>query len=645
MKSNSIQKTLPRLTKLMVLLLILLILPVNIFLQLYLQHQSQEESSQEMFGQLEQLIQTSQSDLEYSKEEFSESVIRSADAVAYFTAMNPDIPYNLEASRELAQKLDIDEIHFFNKEGEIFGGTLPKYYGFTFNSGEQMQFFLPMLKDKDLKLCQDITPNTAEQKNMQYAAVWMDDGSMIVQVGMEPRRLMEKIEEKDMDNLLTSMPFDLRGHLHVVDKNTSKMIASTDKSLIGRSFDEQLVNQYLSYTKENDEDKTFHVTYKGTRYCVYLHSYEDKLLIRTYLSKYPVIDVFRSTLLVLLYIGLAAIAVIGIIHWYVNRKLVNNLTNIIDNLQKVGMGDMENITLATDITEYNQLVLYVNEMLSSLRLNWNRISYLINNSQFPVGILAVNSFYKKSLINGRILELLGIETTMSLEAPETIQMTKEVLAQILSNEVNSSEQVYKHNSNDEDIFLRIEVIEDEQSITHYVTDVSTWWNELDSIKEESNLDFLTKLYNRRGFHAIMGDKFYDPDSLGLGLMLMIDADNLKKINDIYGHHIGDEYLRAIARELKKAAGSNAICARLGGDEFAVFIYGYHSKYAILEIYSRISAKRGLKCAPANTDIVVSLEFSIGTALYPDESTNFHKLMQIADKKMYEEKKQRAKTIT
>lgn len=61
-----------------------------------------------------------------------------------------------------------------------------KYFGLNFRSGEQMQFFLPMLSDRSLELCQDITPNTAEQKLMQYAAVWREDGEGIVQIGMTP---------------------------------------------------------------------------------------------------------------------------------------------------------------------------------------------------------------------------------------------------------------------------------------------------------------------------------------------------------------------------------------------------------------------------------------------------------------------------
>ena len=72
MKNNSIRKTLPRMIMLMASILLLLILPVNIWLQLKLQHKSQLESSQEVFGQLEQLLEMNEKDLEKEKEVFRE---------------------------------------------------------------------------------------------------------------------------------------------------------------------------------------------------------------------------------------------------------------------------------------------------------------------------------------------------------------------------------------------------------------------------------------------------------------------------------------------------------------------------------------------------------------------------------------------
>ena len=55
--------------------------------------------------------------------------------------------------RKIASLLQVDELHLFDMEGRLYAGSEPKYYDYTFRSGEQMQFFLPMLDDVDLQLC------------------------------------------------------------------------------------------------------------------------------------------------------------------------------------------------------------------------------------------------------------------------------------------------------------------------------------------------------------------------------------------------------------------------------------------------------------------------------------------------------------
>ena len=74
--------------------------------------------------------------------------------------------YDVEELQKIADLILVDEIHLFDKNGYIYSGTLPKYYGFSFDSGEQMEYFKPMLTDKKLTMCQDVTPNTAEGKEL-----------------------------------------------------------------------------------------------------------------------------------------------------------------------------------------------------------------------------------------------------------------------------------------------------------------------------------------------------------------------------------------------------------------------------------------------------------------------------------------------
>ena len=250
MRNRSIKTVLPNLVSMMIMLFLLWILPVNFYIQRYMQHQGQQNHATEMFGQLEQLINTNDEELIIEEAEFKKGCIRAADTIAYHMKKIGKSFLDVSNSKELAEKMNVDEIHFFNPQGKIISGTHPQYYGYTFNSGEQMKFFAPMLHDRRLKLCQDIVPNTAENKEMQYAAVWLDDGSGIVQIGMEPRRLLQRMAEKSLSKVIDGMPFDVNGYFHVLDKNTYEIVASTVKNSVGLKWFEK---EDLPYGEEVSE--------------------------------------------------------------------------------------------------------------------------------------------------------------------------------------------------------------------------------------------------------------------------------------------------------------------------------------------------------------------------------------------------------
>ena len=73
----------------------------------------------------------------------------------------------------------------------------------TVYDGEQIGFFKPLLSDKSLRLCQDIAPNTAEGKKIQYAALWSDNGKFIVQVGMEQDSVKRATEKNELSYIFS----------------------------------------------------------------------------------------------------------------------------------------------------------------------------------------------------------------------------------------------------------------------------------------------------------------------------------------------------------------------------------------------------------------------------------------------------------
>lgn len=151
----------------------------------------------------------------------------------------------------------------------------------------------------------------------------------------------------------------------------------------------------------------------------------------------------------------------------------------------------------------------------------------------------------------------------------------------------------------------------------------------------SETDRMTGLYNRGcGERKII--KAIKNNSKGF--LCLIDCDKFKKINDTYGHAVGDQVIIAVAQALKKSCREHDIVLRLGGDEFAMFISGLTTKEQAQMFVQRIFKELDKICISElkkDDKIYVSLggAFSDG-----DEALTFDQLYRYADSAMYHSKK-------
>ena len=136
-----------------IIIAMLFSLSVNYYLQINVSENEMDVSSKELFWQIEQILSQNQIELQQVTEDFRDKCLLQARNVAYIVQYNPAILEDQLEMEKVAALLEVDEFHVFNLEGEIYAGSEPKYFGYTFESGEQMQFFLPMLTDKNLSLC------------------------------------------------------------------------------------------------------------------------------------------------------------------------------------------------------------------------------------------------------------------------------------------------------------------------------------------------------------------------------------------------------------------------------------------------------------------------------------------------------------
>lgn len=177
---------------------------------------------------------------ESSEERFVKSLkddyIVRVKTISYIVDAKPEVEYDIDELQKIASLMSVDEIHFIDETGTIYSGSIPKYFGYSFDSGEQMAFFKQMLNNYDLTLCQDVTPNTAEAKEMMYAITWNESKTHRVQVGITPKRLLKELKQNQISNVVSNMPVYKGMEIYVVNSKTKIIEGATDKNKIGKKI-------------------------------------------------------------------------------------------------------------------------------------------------------------------------------------------------------------------------------------------------------------------------------------------------------------------------------------------------------------------------------------------------------------------------
>ena len=152
-----------------------------------------------------------------------------------------------------------------------------------------------------------------------------------------------------------------------------------------------------------------------------------------------------------------------------------------------------------------------------------------------------------------------------------------------------------------------------------------------------NHDSLTGLPNRK--HLINKLENYIETQKYFALCF-IDLDKFKNINDTYGHHAGDMYLKHVGEVLAHLLRENDLVARIGGDEF-VMLFEYNDGISYIEsTIKRIEAITKEKPLYYNEDIIIPIQYSLGTSIYPQNGKNIQELLAYADEQMYAKKKKK-----
>lgn len=291
------------------------------------------------------------------------------------------------------------------------------------------------------------------------------------------------------------------------------------------------------------------------------------------------------------------------------------------------------------IREIDALSSSIEQLSRNVAESSSRLSKIIEISQINIGAFEWNKSNNMVYVTENFFPLFGQPALPDVTSCELFETRIQKLTPFLEESfLEGNISIFKVPlENGESRWLRMKIVETQFSHLGVIVDVSSEMMEKRKIEYERDYDLLTNLLNRRAFHTRTEKLQAHPDVLKTGALIMMDLDNLKYINDTYGHDCGDGYIRCAADVLRHYGNVNSVVARMSGDEFFLFFYGYENRDQIKAVIQK------MRTDLANASLVLpdgtsfKLRASAGIAWYPDDSTDVQQLIQFADFAMYEVK--------
>ena len=425
---------------------------------------------------------------------------------------------------------------------------------------------------------------------------------------------------------------DTAAALYAIDPETQEILGST------RAGETGMLASELGICMDNLEDEKIHsMTINGREsYCIGRKA-GSVLLLRSNLKKTIQTQILVNTLLLSAYFLMMCVIILTAIYLFLDWRITKAFANVNQKLDEVEKGDTGVSFAETATPEFATLCDHINAMKKSIMDYPQKLSRSLEAARIHIGVIESVPGYKRVIVTPEVKDFLQI-TAEELHAlslrPELFWEKKDGLFRRAADIGDGILQL----PGPEEQYVKEERFSYGGSNIQVLIDVTKSVLEKKKLEVERDTDQMTGIYNRRAFFARLNELFQKPDSLGQAALCVMDLDNLKHINDFYGHEYGDKYLLAMAAVLKENQSERALAARLGGDEFILFFHGFADETSLNAAIDTVRNTRKTRVIHLPDGAVCGLKFSMGTAYYPKEGLNSPELIRMADERMYQEKK-------
>lgn len=290
----------------------------------------------------------------------------------------------------------------------------------------------------------------------------------------------------------------------------------------------------------------------------------------------------------------------------------------------------------THIDEIDRLSCAVEDLSSAVADSSSKFSEIIRLTGLPVGVFEFIEGSPTAFCSRTLCDLLCWPEAGSADVSLPIETFSRRLTR-LAGELSGSGDPHLRcfqTPTGETRWVRIIHLAEGQNHFGSIVDVTRDVLEKQKIEFERDYDSLSRLYNRRAFERELTALFTAPEGLGHAALVMFDLDNLKYLNDTYGHDCGDQYITAFSSLLSGGTPPHCVTARRSGDEFYAFYYGYDSREALHGDIDTLYRAIRASSLTLPSGLAYRMRASGGVAYYPDDARSYDDLIRYADFAMY-----------
>lgn len=537
-----------------------------------------------------------------------------------------------EVIESLQAIMELKKINLIDENGEIIMSDNPQGIGVNLadvgRASELYRMVKGELESPLISVGERSDQGSGEVTGRDYVAVRLEESGNVVQITFDSENVDEARRSTEIGSVVHYFitPYDTT--LFVVDFE-GKLLGVTDGSRGGEALSGVQVNQQMLDLFENSQEGR--VRFQDGHMGYLLTTVTDEFILAAFYDMSTEVSTFVQTMLVLaaMFVGTFAIAMLLLKHLF-RVHLVDDFNRMEEDIEAFMEGDVEREIRPCTNPELEHLNDAVRMMKEEYRHKSERLNRIIGGLNSNVGAFECLDYTNYTFISDNLQRLLEL----SDEEMHHFQKGGGEFARFMAvlDEQKGEEDTLFYRGR----WLKITTYRLEHEYFGLVTDRTEEYMErernlrdLRDAETRAQRDSLTGLYSRAAFEQMVTAQL-EGDGAN-GVLLMMDLDNFKHINDTLGHPEGDRALQKMADCLREEFRQSDVIGRLGGDEFVVFLPNH---VPVDRLESKLSAflpamRRAMSCYER-----FQVTVSVGAAYAGGALRSYTALYQGADTALY-----------